>query len=379
MDSLDIVTGDFELNHFISAEFTLLDEAVTGNHDEELPFGIVPMLSFRDARLGDIDGDLPAVERVDEFRERATVIGIHLERERDFRRREITQIGAVQFFGERPVRDVRNSQRLGLRGELVQQVHDLAQGSPVRRGHVTVSTVLHRKHPEPVEIAPVLLPFQAFDHLVHEIVDVQEFQFHRRVIDRVRQVVGNGVAEGRDGGIVVGTTPFTEEVREPVNEHLGARVVLIIQEKFLAGQFASAILGIAEPTRQTGLLATSEHHRASVIVLFERLEKGTGKTKVAPHELRGILRPVYAREIEHKVGLGAPLIQLCRARVDVVLEHLVDGHAIIPRLPVPDILQLRTQVPSHETLGAGHKYSHIAKIVIYPSYPPGQSAHTARP
>ena len=37
-------------------------------------------------------------------------------------------------------------------------------------------------------------------------------------------------------------TPFAEEVRKPVNEHLGSRVVLVIQEKFLAGQFASAVL-----------------------------------------------------------------------------------------------------------------------------------------
>lgn len=69
VDALDVVASDFEFDDFIRAKLTFLDKAVTADHNEELPFGIVPMLSFGDARLGDVDGDLAAVQGVDQLRE----------------------------------------------------------------------------------------------------------------------------------------------------------------------------------------------------------------------------------------------------------------------------------------------------------------------
>ena len=61
VDALDIVTGDFELDDFVGAEFTLLDETVSRDHNEELPFGVVPVLAFGDARLRDVDAHLATV------------------------------------------------------------------------------------------------------------------------------------------------------------------------------------------------------------------------------------------------------------------------------------------------------------------------------
>ena len=47
VDALDIVASDFKLDHlaFRVVEVALLDEAVTTDHDKELPFGVVPMLA----------------------------------------------------------------------------------------------------------------------------------------------------------------------------------------------------------------------------------------------------------------------------------------------------------------------------------------------
>ena len=59
MHRLNVVTGNLKLNHLIGSQFTLLNQAVAGNHDEELPFGIVPMLAFGDPRFADVDGELP--------------------------------------------------------------------------------------------------------------------------------------------------------------------------------------------------------------------------------------------------------------------------------------------------------------------------------
>ena len=59
VDALDVVARDFKLNHlaFRVVEVALLDEAVTGDHDKELPLGIVPMLPLGDSRFADVDGD----------------------------------------------------------------------------------------------------------------------------------------------------------------------------------------------------------------------------------------------------------------------------------------------------------------------------------
>ena len=61
VDALDIVTGDFEFYDFVSAEFTLLYKTVSRDHNEELPFGVVPVLAFGDARLRDVDAHLATV------------------------------------------------------------------------------------------------------------------------------------------------------------------------------------------------------------------------------------------------------------------------------------------------------------------------------
>ena len=173
VDGLDVVAGDLELDDFVGAEPALLDEPTASNHDEELPLGVMPMLPLRDARLGDIDRDLAGVQRMHELSERAAIIDVHLQRECDLLLGEIAQVGRIQLLRKASLRDLRNHQRLGLVGEGMQQVHDLAQGSPMRRRHIAILAVLDREHAQAVEIATVLLALQATDHLVHQVVDVQ--------------------------------------------------------------------------------------------------------------------------------------------------------------------------------------------------------------
>ena len=51
----DLVTANLKVQHFIRAVFSLLDKAVTAYYDEELPFGVVPMLTFGDAWFANVD------------------------------------------------------------------------------------------------------------------------------------------------------------------------------------------------------------------------------------------------------------------------------------------------------------------------------------
>ena len=372
VDGLDVVAGDlpFQDLAFGVVEVPLLDEAVALDHDELLELGVVPVLALGDAGLGDVDGDLAGIQGMHELGEGAAVIDIHLQREGHLLLGEIAQVGRIQLLCKAPVRNLRNHQRLGLVREGMQQVHDLAQGRLVRRRHIAVAAVLHREHAQPVELAAVLLPAQAGDHLVHQVVDIQQLQLHRRVIDRIRQVIGNRVAERRDGAVVVGPAPFAEEVREAVHQHFGACVLAVLEEQILPRLLAAAVLGVPETARQRSLLARRQHHRARIPMLPQRIQQGRCEPEIPAHELSRILRPVHPREVEHEVRLRAPAVQLLRRGIEVVLEHLVNGHAIVPGLSVPDILQLRAEVLAHEP------FAPVTSILITSRYSESRSAHS---
>ena len=234
----------------------------------------------------------------------------------------------------------------------------------VRRGHITVLAVLDREHAETVEVATVLLPLQATNHLVHQVVDVQEFELDRGVIDLVLQVISDGVAEGGDGTVVVGAAPLTEEVREAVDQDLHTIFLPVFQEQILPRLLAAAVLGVPEPARQRRLLGGRKHHRAGVVMLPERLQECRCKPEIPAHELLHILRPVHPRQIEHKIRLRTPLIQLCRGRVEVVFIYVRNGHAVVAGFAVADVFKLCAEVLSDEALCACHKYLHFTIIVI---------------
>ena len=63
VDALDVVARDLEFDDlpFGVVQVALLDEAVTTDHDEELPLGMMPVLPLGDARLADVDAHLTAV------------------------------------------------------------------------------------------------------------------------------------------------------------------------------------------------------------------------------------------------------------------------------------------------------------------------------
>ena len=108
MDALDIVTRHFKINHLIGAEFAFLNQAMTGHDDEEFPLGVVPVLAFGDAGLGDVDADLTTIQSVNQLRERTTVIHIHLQRESNFLFGQVAEICAIELLCKRVGRNLRD-------------------------------------------------------------------------------------------------------------------------------------------------------------------------------------------------------------------------------------------------------------------------------
>ena len=207
----------------------------------------------------------------------------------------------------------------------------------------------------------MLLAEQRAQHLVDQVVDVEELELHRGVVDGVGAAVGDGVAEGRHRGVVVRTAPLAVEVGEAVDEHRGAGALRVPAEQALPRELGLAVDRALEAARQARLRGAGEHDGACVAVALQGLQQRGGEPEVALHELGLLLWAVDAGQVEDEVGAGAVVLQLPGRRVDVVLhdlegkELLVFGSAV---LAVADVLQRAAEVPADEAPGAGDEDAH---------------------
>ena len=355
-----------------------LDRRGAGDHQEPLPLAHVPVVALGDAGPGHVDGDLAALGRAQELRERAAAVGVGPEAVGEVARLVVRQERAPELLGEGALRQVGNRERLAAIAEAVEQVDDLAERLDVSFRDVAEPVSLYPL--ETLVSAAVLPAEQGAQHLVHEVVDVEELQLHGGVVHGVGAAVGDGVAEGRHGGVVARAAPLAVEVGEAVDEHRGARASGVLPEQALPRQLGLAVGRALEAAREARLRGAGEHDGAPVAVSLERLEQRGGEPEVALHELRLVLGAVDARQVEDEVGAGAVVIELGGRRVDVVLhdlegkERLVFGSAV---LAVPNVLQRAAEVPPHEAPGAGDEYAH-------PTAPPrargprGPAARTRR-
>ena len=123
VDRLNVLAADLKFQDLICAQLPLLDQPVAGDHDEELPFGVVPVLALGDAGLGNIDAYLTGIQRMNQLRKTTAVIHVHLEWEGGLLIREIREIRGVQFLGKATGWNLGDHQGLGLSSETLKQIH----------------------------------------------------------------------------------------------------------------------------------------------------------------------------------------------------------------------------------------------------------------
>lgn len=336
-----------------------LDGGGTGDHQEPLPLAHVPVVALGDAGPAHVDGDLAALGRAQELGERASVVGVGLQAIGEAPRLVVGQERAPQLLGEGALRKVGHRQRLAAVAEAVEQVDDLSQGLHVGPGDVAEPVTVDAL--EALVSAAVLLAEQRAQHLVDQVVDVEELQLHAGVVHGIGAAVRDGVAEGRHGGIVARAAPLAVEVGEAVDEHRGAGALRVLAEQALPRELGIAVYGALEAAREARLRRAREHDGARVAVALQGLEQRGGEPEVALHELRLVLRAVDARQVEDEVGTRAVVLQLSGRRVDVVLHDLEGQQARIflaAVLAVPYVLQRAAEVPADETPGTGDEDAH---------------------
>ena len=355
-----------------------LDARGAGDHQEPLPLAHVPVVALGDAGLRDVDGDLAALRRAQELGERAAVIHVRLEAVGEVPRLVVGQERAPELLGEGALRQVRHGKRLAAVAEAPEQVDDLAQGLHVGLGDV--AEVLPLDALEALVAAAVFLPQQGAQHLVDQVVDVEELQLDRGVVHGVGAAVGDGVAEGRHGGVVARSAPLAVEVREAVDEDRSARALRVLAEQALPRELGLAVDRALEAARQARLRGAGQHDGARVAVALEGVEQRGGEPEVALHELGLLLGAVDAGQVEHEVGAGAAVIELPGRRVDVVLHNLERQQGLVfdaAVLAVADVLQRAAEVLPDEAPGAGDENAHPTAPPRARG-PPGPAARTRR-
>lgn len=336
-----------------------LDARGAGDHQEPLPLAHVPVVALGDAGPGHVDGDLAALGRTQELRERAARVRVGLKAIGEVPRLVVGQERAPQLLGEGAFRQVGHRERLAAVAEAVQQVDDLAQGLHIGPGNVAEFLALHSL--QPVVAAAVLLAEQRAQQLVDQVVDVQKLQLHGWVVHGVGAAVGDGVAEGGHGGVVARAAPLAVEVGETVDEHGGAGALRVLAEQALPRELRLAVYGALEAAREARLRGAGEHDGALVPVALKGIQQRGGEPEVALHELGLVLGAVDTGQVEYEVRAGAVALQLSGRRVDVVphdlegKERLVFGTAV---LAVPYVLQRAAEVPADEAPGAGDEDAH---------------------
>lgn len=336
-----------------------LDARGAGDHQEPLPLAHVPVVALGDTGPGHVDGDLAALRRAEELGERAAVVHVGPEAVGEAPRLVVGKECAPQLLGEGTLRKVGDGKRLAAVAEAAQQVDDLAQGLHVGPGNVAELLALHAL--QPVVTAAVLLPQQRAQHLVDEVVDVEELQLDGGVVDGVGAAVGDGVAEGRHGGVVARSAPLAVEVGEAVDEHGRPRALRVLAEQALPRELGLAVDRALEAADEARLRGAGEHDGAFVPVALQGVEQRGGEPEVALHELRLVLGAVDTGEVEDEVRAGAVAVQLLGRRVDVVLHDLEGQQARIflaAVLTVADVLQRAAEVLPDEAPGAGDEDAH---------------------
>lgn len=358
--------------------FPQLDRRGAGDHQEPLPLAHVPVVSLGDAWLGHVDGDLTALWRAQELGERATRVRVRPEAIGKVPRLVVGKKRAPELLGEGALRKVGHRERLAAVSEAVEQVDDLAQCLHVGVRDVAEPVSLHPL--EALVAAAVLLAQQRPQHLVDQVVDVEELQLHRGVVHGVGAAVGDGVAEGGHGGVVARAAPLAVEVREAVDEHGRPRALRVLAEEALPRELGLAVDRTLEAARQARLRGAGEHDGTSVAVALQRVQQRGGEPEVALHEFGLVLGAVDAGQVEDEVGTGAEVLQLTGRRVHVVLhdlegkELLVFGTAV---LAVANVLQRAAEVPAHEPLRTGYEGPHPTAPPRARG-PPGPAARTRR-
>ncbi len=178
VDALDVVTIYFKLNHLITTQLALLNQSMTSHYNEELPLGVMPVLSLCNSWLRDIDRNLTGIQGMNQLSETTSIINVHLQGEGYFLLGEITEISRIEFLSEAISRNLWYHQRLWLFSEALQQLYNLTQRYFVGNRTIAIPSCFDWLNIQTIELALVALTLQNSKHFIHKVINIQQLQLY---------------------------------------------------------------------------------------------------------------------------------------------------------------------------------------------------------
>ena len=102
-------------------------------------------------------------------------------------------------------------------------------------------------------LCSVRFSFQRVIHFLNEIINKEHFEFNTRIIHRNRQIIGNVVAERSHSAVVIGTDPFSHQVRKTVYVYSRAGFICVPEKEIFPVPLGQPIFGCSESAGQGGL------------------------------------------------------------------------------------------------------------------------------
>lgn len=145
----------------------------------------MPVLTFGNARLGNIHADLPTFFGFEQLGKTAARVQVHFQREGDFFFRQVGKIHGIQLFLKAAVGDFGHHQHLWLVMEAVEALNYVSERCFVRHRCGAVSAVFGQQGVHAVKFTVMLLALECIEHFLDRIIDKQHFQFDRRILRTV--------------------------------------------------------------------------------------------------------------------------------------------------------------------------------------------------
>ncbi len=91
----------------------------------------------------------------------------------------------------------------------------------------------------------IFAPLQCRNEFVHNIINIDKIHNRIRIIDLDLQTICDVIAEGRHAAVIVRSAPFTEYIRQTIDDRPRTCLLFIGKQQILSGFLALAV-GIIE-------------------------------------------------------------------------------------------------------------------------------------
>lgn len=336
LDDLCLVAGGEQLVAFARLHVAELEAGPPLDDQELLGLRMVVVPAAGDPRMRGKERELAAIRRLQHLDEHAAGVAVLRHRVGEGFLRQVADVGRIQR-PDQPAADALGHQGIAAFPEGTDQAGQFADGGRILRRHRC----------KPLGRQLRIGTVHQLDETRHHVVDVDQRDRCRRIVDLDRQIAGDVVAEGGDRRVVVRPAPLAEHVGQA--EQIDGKTVLrpCRAQRLFGRQLALTVRIVALGLDRRRI----DHGNGLAALAHGAADRGAQRARqvgIAGHEFLRILRTIHPGQVEHEIDAG----QLGRQIVHAVRTLEADN------LDVAPLGQEQLQVLADEAGRPGDQHLH---------------------